>query len=301
MIRIIRLRSILFAFVALLSLCANAQPVVKSFQEEEVAVNRLMQQIAARPNFEEVTRLSAEVISILKTTLTTPESYSYPFDSLKHIGKVVSPDNNWRIFTWNTPLTGGYQKMFGILQVKKDKASPMVTYELVDSRSKILTPMGQTLAPQQWYGALYYQAVMKKVDKRVYYALLGVDLNDMFTCKRVIDVLYFDDQGNPQFGAPIFDNGTRVFSRIIFEYSAKVSMVMQYIPESDMIIFDHLSPSESRYIRDFRFYGPDFSYDGFKFEKGKWFLHSDLDMRNPNRPKPKTKPAVEYDPIKPKK
>ena len=121
----------------------------------------------------------------------------------------------------------------------------------------------------------------------------------MFTSKRVIDVLYFDEQGNPQFGAPIFDNGKRKFSRIIFEYSAKVSMVMRYVPESDMIIFDHLSPSEPRYSNDYRFYGPDFSYDGFKFEKGRWLLYSDLDMRNAERPKPKKKPVVEYDPIKP--
>jgi len=117
----------------------------------------------------------------------------------------------------------------------------------------------------------------------------------------VIDVLYFDEQGNPQFGAPIFDNGKRKFSRIIFEYSAKVSMVMRYVPESDMIIFDHLSPSEPRYSNDYRFYGPDFSYDGFKFEKGRWALKSDLDMRNSERAKPKNKPTVKvFDSVNPK-
>ncbi len=299
MFKIIYLRSLLFASIAFISLCGNAQPIVNSVQEEEAAIGKLMVQIAGRPDFDELNRLNAEVFSKLKAMLNTPESFNYPFDSLKHIGKVVSPDNNWKLFIWNIPLPGGYHKIFGLLQVKRDKVSPLVTYELIDSRTKIPTPMGQILTPQQWYGALYYQVVKKKADGRVYYALIGVDPNDMFTSKRVIDVLYFDEQGNPQFGAPIFDNGKRKFSRIIFEYSAKVSMVMRYVPESDMIIFDHLSPSEPRYSNDYRFYGPDFSYDGFKFEKGRWLLYSDLDMRNAERPKPKKKPVVEYDPIKP--
>ena len=148
--------------------------------------------------------------------------------------------------------------------------------------------------------ALYYQTVVKKAGKSVYYALLGIDLNDLFTCKRVIDVLYFDEQGMPHFGAPIFDNGKKKFSRVVFEYSAKATMTMRYNPESDMIVFDHLSPSEPQYSNDFRYYGPDFSYDGFKFEKGRWFLYSDLDMRNGERPKPKQKPIVKvFDQVKP--
>lgn len=299
MFKIICLRSLLFTSIAFISLFGKAQPVVNSLQEEERAISKLMVQIAGRPGFDELNRLNAEVFSKFKAMLNMAESFNYPFDSLKHIGKIVSPDNNWKLFTWNIPLPGGYHKIFGLLQVKRDKASPSVTYELIDSRTRISTPMGQSLTPQQWYGALYYQVVKKKADSRVYYSLIGVDPNDMFTSKRVIDVLYFDEQGNPQFGAPIFDNGKRKFSRIIFEYSAKVSMVMRYVPESDMIIFDHLSPSEPRYSNDYRFYGPDFSYDGFKFEKGRWLLYSDLDMRNAERPKPKNKPVVEYDPIKP--
>ncbi|SDD26084.1 hypothetical protein SAMN05216323_11172 [Williamwhitmania taraxaci] len=279
---------------------STAATTVNSVREEEVAISQLMKQIAARPEFGEMTRLNTEVIARLKTLLHSPNSYDYPFDSLLHIGKVVSPDGNWRIFTWNNPLPGGFQKMFGFLQVRMENEGPVVVYDLIDSRSKIPTPMTQVLTPQQWYGALYYQTVKKKAGKVIYYALIGVDLNDLFTSKRVIDILYFDEQGNPHFGAPIFDNGKRLFSRVIFEYSAKATMMMRYMDESDMIIFDHLSPSEPQYVNDFRFYGPDFSYDGFKFEKGKWLLHSDLDMRNPKRPLPKNKPVVKvFDSIKP--
>ena len=67
-------------------------------------------------------------------------------------------------------------------------------------------------------------------------------------------------------------------------------MMMRYIPELDMIVFDHLSPSRPEYAGDLRFYGPDFSYDGFKFIKGVWVLQSDLDLRNSFHPKLKILP-----------
>ena len=286
--------------LATIPFTGKSQTTANPLRNEEIAISQLMKQIADRPEFGEMTRLNTEVISRFKALLNTPDSYDYPFDSLLHIGKVVSPDGNWRIFTWNNPLPGGFQKMFGFLQVRMRRDGPIVAYELIDSRSKIPTPMAQTVSPQQWYGALYYQTVKKKAGKMAYYALLGVDLNDLFTYKRVIDVLYFDEQNNPHFGAPIFDNGKRLFSRVIFEYSAQASMMMRYFPESDMIMFDHLSPSEPQHTSDFRFYGPDFSYDGFKFEKGRWFLYADLDMRNTERPKPKQKPVVKtFDSVKP--
>jgi len=280
-------RFVLLVSLAILPLSGKPQTIANPIRTEEIAISQLMKQIADRPEFGEITRLNTEVISRLKTLLNSADSYTYPFDSLAHIGKVVSPDGNWRIFTWNNPLPGGLQQMFGFLQVKGEKGGAAVTYELNDSRSKIPTPMAQTVTTQQWYGALYYQTVKKKNGKTTYYTLLGVDLNDLFTYKRVIDVLSFDEDGKPQFGAPIFDNGKRRFSRIIFEYSAKATMMMRYLPETDMIVFDHLSPSEPKYSNDLRFYGPDFSYDGFKFEKGRWFLYSDLDMRNTENIKPK--------------
>jgi hypothetical protein len=48
-----------------------------------------------------------------------------------------------------------------------------------------------------------------------------------------------------------------------------------------MIVMDNLVPSDPNYKGVFRFYGPDFSYNGYKFEKGKWVLYNNIDLRNP--------------------
>jgi hypothetical protein len=48
----------------------------------------------------------------------------------------------------------------------------------------------------------------------------------------------------------------------------------------NMIIFDHLSPSKPSYAGNYQYYGPDFSYDGLKFEQGIWELVENVDIRN---------------------
>jgi len=57
--------------------------------------------------------------------------------------------------------------------------------------------------------------------------------------------------------------------------------MLRYDAKMKMIVMDNLSPSDSFFKNDFRYYGPDFSHNGFKFEKGKWVYHSDIDLRNP--------------------
>jgi hypothetical protein len=46
------------------------------------------------------------------------------------------------------------------------------------------------------------------------------------------------------------------------------------------IIFDHLSPAYPELEGQYQFYGPDFSYDGFRYKKGKWVFEEMLDPRN---------------------
>jgi hypothetical protein len=64
-------------------------------------------------------------------------------------------------------------------------------------------------------------------------------------------------------------------------------MMLRYDKNSEMIILDHLAPPSDLYKDNFRFYGPDFSYDGYVYEKGNWVLTKDIDVRNPKPVQPK--------------
>jgi hypothetical protein len=119
--------------------------------------------------------------------------------------------------------------------------------------------------------------------------LLGWDGNNDLTRKKVIDVLRFGSSGKPAFGANIFKFDKKKRKRIFFEYSAKTNMTLTYNEKHDMIVFDHLSPSESSYKGLYQYYGPDFSYDAMYFDKGKWQLVKDVDVRNPRMKLPKGK------------
>ena len=222
----------------------------------------------------------------LTDLLTNPETFHYPFDSLKAISKIKSPDGKVRLFTWTlqSRIEGNYT-YFGVtqkmdLKTKKFKSKSMTEEKLATAEAETTL-----LSPENWYGALYYEIVERKIKKRTYYFLLGWHGNDIFTTRKVIDVLHFDESENIVFGAPLFvdddKNKTKRF-RVIFEYTREAVMLLRYDKKKKMIVFDHLSPPNASARGQFRYYGPDFTYDGYRFRKGVWNYQSNLDLRNPS-------------------
>jgi len=230
--------------------------------------------------------LNSIFYSMLRGTLESQTSFTHPFDSIR-IGKLKSPDGKFRVFTWNIPQPGGYQKYFGLMQVKNPDGTIRLI-ELIDSRKRITDAKNEKLTANRWMAALYYQLVQFPTANGNAYILLGYDFNNLFTSKKIIDVLTFDSQGNPTFGYPVFNvDGKYRLSRILFEFNARVSMVLRYNEDRKTIVFDHLSPSSPEFAGDFQYYGPDGSFDGFKLEGTEWVYVRDLDLRNPRRSKPK--------------
>jgi len=255
-------------------------------REAEYSLKSIYRQILAEISYSSRDSLNAVFYRSFKEALMRQRSFSYPFDSIP-IGKLTSPDGRFRIFTWNIPQPGGYQKYFGLMQVKNADGDVKLV-ELIDGRNDIKDPRNDKLTAQRWMAALYYQLVSFNSTFGPAYVLLGSDFNNLFTSKKIIEVLTFDTHGNPVFGLPVFNvDGKYRLSRIVFEFSARASMVLRYSDEGKTIVFDHLSPSQSIFTGDFQYYGPDGSFDGFKLEDTEWVYVRDLDLRNPRRPKPK--------------
>jgi hypothetical protein len=94
--------------------------------------------------------------------------------------------------------------------------------------------------------------------------------------------VHFDFWNNPDFGMPVFlDDKKRKKTRVVFSFNAQAVMLLRFNKKKKMIVFDHLSPASPSQKGQFRYYGPDFTYDGFQFKKGKWNYRSNLDLRNP--------------------
>ncbi len=224
-------------------------------------------------------KINNRIVSLFKEALKQKDSFYYPFFNLKNVGFIRSDDYKLRIITWNLPYSDRTHKYFGFIQYKRNKKD-YVFYELKDRSEEIKNPELVILSSSNWYGALYYKIITTKSKGRDYYTLLGADLNNLLTKKKVIDILYFDKNDLPVFGDKVFKNRVPPVARVIFEFNGQTNMTLAYDDEKEMIVFDHLSPSKPSLTGQFEFYGPDFSYDGLKFERGIWNSYTDIDVRD---------------------
>lgn len=262
------------------------------FGVDEDSLSAMFKRIIKEESFSRKLELNGLFHSYFEMTLAKPGSIDYPFDSLKHVGRILSRDKMVRVITWNIPQAGGLQSYFGFVQVR-GRDGQCKLHRLIDARELVVDPMNQRLAPDCWLGALYYDIIDIEHGGIPMYILLGFDFNNILTSKKVIEVVSIDAQGVPSFGYPIFRVDESTLSRIVFEYSARVVMNLKYLHDAKMIVFDHLAPSRNDFTGNFQFYGPDFTYDGFKYNKGYMDYVRNVDMRNPRREKPKSNDAFE--------
>lgn len=248
--------------------------------------------------------LSRQFENQLSEFLTQPGSFSYRFDSLKTLGKLLAPDNKLRLLLWNIRLANGQFHYFGFLQQMSNgniKLTP-----LIDASDTITNPEHTVLSPESWYGSLYYRIIpMGDSKEGVRYTLLGWDGYSPDITQKVIEVLTINSDGKIQFGAPIFSGYLDgVHTRVIFRYSAQSSILLKAsrrkievrgewnqrkrsfntsLKETEVILFDRLVPLDPALEGLRQHYVPTSDhFDGFLLQNSKWLFVNDLDpLSNP--------------------
>lgn len=275
----------------------TAQQQFKAYQD---TLLKLEKELYASQTDKGKQEINSKLKAVFARALNHNKSYEFPFDSLKGIGRIYSPDKSFRIINWDIPLGDGTFEYHGFIQCYDAKHKTYTVFQLIDRSLEIKNPENTVGEPAKWYGMLYYKIILTKIKRKKYYILLGGDANDKLTRKKIIDVLYFIPDGSPRFGANLFKMEKKSPKRIFFEYSSQGTMSLKYNEESKQIVFDHLSPSQPNMEGQFQYYGPDFSFDAFEFKKGKWWYVDDIDARNKksnkdnkyNDPRDKT---IDYD------
>jgi hypothetical protein len=250
-------------------------------QKQELLLTSYFDSLAGAESDEERIRMNQRIVEIFREVIKHQESFGYSFDSIDQAGILLSPDKKVKFYNWNLPFDNGLHEYFCFVQYKPEKKSDTIYhYELKDKSDSIDNPEEAILNFPKWYGSLYYKIIpIETRFDETYYTLLALDLNDYLTNKKIVDILRFNENNQPVFGATIFKNRKKVTNRLIFEYSEFATMTLKYIEDKEMIVYDHLSPSSPKYEGQREFYGPDFSYDGLKYEKGIWNTYYDLDLR----------------------
>ncbi len=222
--------------------------------------------------------INMQILTYMKDYLQEKHNFIEDFEDVKNLYVLESDDNYISILTWAIQYSNSEYKYFGFLKYFDRNGIVDYVEKLNDNMTLSSEYSSNKVYPENWYGAVYYKIITKKYKKKRHYVLLGWDANDNFTNKRILDVLFLEDDETPIFGKNVIDFNNKFISRIVFEYNERSSMMLRFDKKQDMIIWDHLSPSKQELRGHYRYYGPDLSFDALKYEKGIWKFMSDIEI-----------------------
>ena len=211
--------------------------------------------------------------------LKDPASFDFPWQELDMIGKMKSNDQSLNVYSWYHMVNREKYHYVTLLQVK-DRRDRIHVYMLEDTESDLNDSQELEQDLENWHGKLYYQLITRRHRRKSYYTLLGIDFNNSQSTLKAVEMITIRRNGTPVFEKNGFMLADGTTNRVVFQYSAKLAMSLRYNKRLNQIVFDHLVPLHPIYTGNYRFYGPDGSYDGLAFEDGVWVFQPDVDARN---------------------
>lgn len=222
-------------------------------------------------------RSDSHFIKTLLRSIHVKNSFYFPFDSVRGIGNLYAPDSTFRIITWSLSYSEDFNSQRGVIQFKTADGSTKYI-PLIDNSHRTPFPEDSVRGARNWIGAIYYNIIQTKHKGKNYYTLFGFDPHGIRSNKKWIEVLTFDSNRMPVFGGQYFsfekDSVKRpVQMRYAIEYKKEASSTVNFDPELNLILVDHLVSESDEPELAFTLV-PDGDYEGFKWVNGKW-LHID--------------------------
>ena len=213
-------------------------------------------------------------VRTLVRSLQVKNSFYYPFDSVQGISNLYAPDSTFRIFSWSLSYDDFYSRQRAAIQFRTPDGSLRLV-PLTDFSEFTTAPTDSLRSKDNWIGAVYYNIIKTQHYGKNYYTLFGYDDNSVRSSKKWIDVLSFDNRNMPVFGGNFsFEQDTAKRApqkRFYIEYKKEASALVNYDPDMNMILVDHLISESEDDDKPYTFI-PDGDYEGFEWKNGKW-LH----------------------------
>ncbi len=218
---------------------------------------------------------TTELLEILQY----PNSYNYPFDSLKTISILQPEDKKFKLFNWILRKDDGRIEYYGyiVLPSKDNKKNKIIKLNNVSNNIN----ENQIFKNDNWYGALYYKIICPKKKKNKYYTILGWDGNYEEKTQKIIDIIEINDK-EAIFGKDIFIKNENKTFRVLIDYNKNTSVSVNYDNDKKRIVFDNLVPLKESYKEYNAYFVPDGSFNCFQYKNGKWIFYEDVDVRNKN-------------------
>ncbi len=245
----------------------------KEFKKREDSLKTFAYNIVFAPETDQRFRADSNFVRMLVRALRLRNSFNYSFDSLQTISRLYSPDSAFRIFTWQLKKDEYTYFHRGAIQMRTNDGSLklIALHDVADFSDKLLDSVR---TPKNWVGVIYYRIVLKTFNDKKYYTLLGYDDFSTASTKKWMEVMTFNENGDPVFGGPYIsfkeDSLKKpVQLRFNIEYKKEAATTFNYDPDLDMILFDDLV-SETNEPTHKETYIPDGDFQAFKWEKGQW-------------------------------
>jgi len=264
---------------------------IPQFKSEIDSVNlillNLARDIIEAPNNPERISRNAIFADVLEQTLLADSLFNNDLESVVNVSVLYDDSRSFRIATWYVPLFNGTVVFHGFYQTPTTPGREARLVTLNDRTRQVESNLQRTLDPRNWYGAYYYELIQVQHHGSDQFVLLGWKGDNPITRKRVIEPLIITESG-PTFGGQFFEIGDHRPFRVVFEYSRRVSMSLDYEPYHQkssgqsvpMIIFDRLVPSHPSMAGRHEHYVPAVNvFDGLEFHNGAWRFVPDIDVR----------------------
>lgn len=251
----------------------------KDLLKKEDSLQRLSDSMVFSEHASVRFRSDSSFTRIFVRALKVRNSFYYPFDSL-NISKLYAPDSSFRIFTWQLKKDEYIYLQKGAIQMNTPDGS-LKLYPLFDYSMFTTKPNDSLRTRNNWIGAIYYRIIQKEYNGEKYYTLLGFDDYAINSNKKWMDVLHFNQNGEPVFGGQFSfkeDSAKKPNqARFSIEYKKEAKTFFNYDPEKDIVVFDHLI-SESNEPERKSTYIPDGDFEAFKWQDGQWVHMEKLDF-----------------------
>jgi hypothetical protein len=249
----------------------------KKLKEKEDSLKHLAKNMIVDSLTADRMRSDSLFVRTLVRALLVKNSFYYPFDEVVGISKLYAPDSSFKIFSWTLRYDDYYSRQRAAIQIKTADGS-LKLIPLKDNSEFTEYPEDSVRTKDSWIGSVYYKIIQTQHNKKNYYTLFGFDENAVMSTKKWIDVLHFNERGEPLFGGPFFSFEEDSIKkptqfRYSMEYKKDVRTLIDYDEDLKMIVFDHLI-SETEEPENKWTYIPDGDYEGFKWQNGRW-VHVD--------------------------
>lgn len=216
--------------------------------------------------------------TLFYSAISIPGSFNYSWEKLGSIGKLKSDDGKIKVFSW-LYMEGVNEYHYSCYIQTMDKNGDVEVFKLNPVHSADVKTEKFKQSIDKWHGKIYYELHTEEYKRKVFYTLIGADFNNALSSIKTIEVIAIQ-RDKPVFRGDQFLDGGTVKDRIVFEYSSELASSVRYNDQLKMIVSDHLVPLHPIYHGNYEFYGPDGSYDGYRFTEGIWVKEEDVDARN---------------------